>query len=86
MRNGFSQIYKKEDTEMEKRIIVIGSQTSAIKAVRLLENTGITVRIVRAPKVRSQGCRFGVEVSLRDLSFALSRLSSAHIDYSEITT
>ncbi len=70
---------------MEKRIIVTGSQTSAIKAVRLLESKGVHARTARAAKDPSKGCRFGAQVSFKDLSLAMSLLSGAGINYSEIT-
>ncbi|MBE6654520.1 MAG: DUF3343 domain-containing protein [Ruminococcaceae bacterium] len=76
--------FKKEDTRMEKRIIITGSQTSAVKAARLLEKEGIAARIVRAPKERAHGCRFGVEVSFYHLARAASLLEIAQIDYSDI--
>ncbi len=69
---------------MEKRIIVTGSQTSAIKAVRLLQKEGIAAKTVRAPKEAAKGCRFGVEVSFYHLARAASLLERAQIDYSDI--
>ena len=68
---------------MEFRIIVTGSQTSAIKAEHLLQNNGIAAQVVRAPKY-TEGCRFGVEITLAYLPRALAILSEARINYSEI--
>lgn len=69
---------------MEKRIIVTGSQTSAIKAKRLLEKSGIRARVVRPTSVSSDGCRFGVEILLSSVPTALSLLGEARIGYSDI--
>lgn len=71
---------------MEKRIIVTGSQTSAIKAMRLLEKEGIFSKTVRAPKSPTKGCRFGVEVSFYHLARATSLLDRARINYSDIVS
>jgi hypothetical protein len=68
---------------MELRIIVTGSQTSAIKAKRHLENSGIIAQIVRAPKY-AEGCRFGIEILLSELPRAISLLGDARIEYTEI--
>lgn len=68
---------------MEFRIIVTGSQTSAIKAKQLLESRGIIAQVVRAPKY-AEGCRFGVEVLLSAVPRTVSLLSEARINYSEI--
>jgi hypothetical protein len=68
---------------MELRIIVTGSQTSAIKAKRHLENSGIIAQIVRAPKY-AEGCRFGIEILLSELPRAISLLHDARIEYTEI--
>lgn len=69
---------------METRIIVTGSQTSAIKARRHLEKNGISSKVVRAPKNRGEGCRFGVETGLSFVPRAVHLLESEHINYSDI--
>lgn len=69
---------------MEKRIIVTGSQTSAIKARRDLELNGIAANVVRVPSRSNEGCRFGVEVSLGALAKAVSALNSSDISYYNI--
>lgn len=69
---------------MEFRIIVTGSQTSAIKAEHLLESNGIRAQVIRAPKY-AEGCRFGIEIAPAYLPRALTILSEARINYSEIT-
>lgn len=69
---------------MEKRIIVTGSQTIAIKARRELEKNGISSNVVRAPSMSNEGCRFGVEVSLGDVPKAVSVLNRAGISYYNI--
>ena len=68
---------------MELRIIVTGSQTSAIKAKRHLEKDGIIAQVVRAPKY-SGGCRFGIEILLADLPHTIALLGEARIEYTEI--
>ena len=68
---------------MEQRIIVTGSQTSAIKAKRHLEEGGVTAQVVRAPKY-AEGCRFGTEILLSDLPRAIALLGDARIEYTEI--
>ncbi len=68
---------------MEMRLIVTGSQTSAIKAKRLLEKDGLIAQVVRAPNY-AEGCRFGIEILLADLPHTLSLLGEARIDYKEI--
>ena len=68
---------------MELRIIVTGSQTSAVKAKRHLEKGGIIAQVVRAPKY-AEGCRFGIEVLLSDLPHTIALLGEARIEYTEI--
>ena len=84
MRKLFSANNFLRDTRMELRIIVTGSQTSAIKAKQLLEKHGLIAQVVRAPKY-ADGCRFGVEVLLSLVPRTISLLSEARINYSEIT-
>ena len=69
---------------MEGRIIVTGSQTSAIKAKRLLEKSGIWARVVRPLSVSKDGCKFGIEITMQELPYALSVLGEARISYSDI--
>ncbi len=69
---------------METRIIITGSQTSAIKARRHLESNGIRAKIVRAPKDPNEGCRFGAEIGLAFVPRAKSLLDEANIYYSDI--
>lgn len=69
---------------METRIIVTGSQTSAIKARRHLESNGIKAKVVRAPKNPNESCRFGVEVSLSFVPRAKLLFDEARINYSDI--
>ncbi len=69
---------------METRIIVTGSQTSAIKARRHLEKNGIKTKVVRAPKNPGEGCRFGVETSLSFVPRATRLLDDERINYSDI--
>lgn len=69
---------------MEFRIIVTGSQTSAIKAKQLLEKHGIITQIVRAPNY-TEGCRYGVEIPLSSVPRAISLFGEARINYAEIT-
>lgn len=68
---------------MELRIIVTGSQTSAIKAKRHLEKGGIIAQVVRAPKY-ADGCRFGIEILFSQMPHAIALLGEARIEYTEI--
>ena len=68
---------------MEFRIIVTGSQTSAIKAKQLLEKHGIMAQVARAPTY-AEGCRYGVEIPLSSVPRAISLLNKARINYAEI--
>ena len=83
MRKIFREILLR-DTRMEGRIIVTGSQTSAIKAKRLLEKSGIRARVVRPLSVSKDGCKFGIEITMQELPYALSVLGEVRISYSDI--
>ncbi|MGN1095346.1 MAG: putative Se/S carrier-like protein [Eubacteriales bacterium] len=69
---------------MEQRIIVTGSQTSALKAKRLLENSGIRARVVRPPSYSEDGCRYGIEINLINIPQALSLLGEARMSFLDI--
>ncbi len=64
--------------------VIRGSQTSAIKARRELEQNSISSNVVRAPSMSSEGCRFGVEVSLGAVPKAVSVLNRSGINYYNI--
>ncbi|MCQ2436104.1 MAG: DUF3343 domain-containing protein [Clostridia bacterium] len=68
---------------MESRIIVIGTNTTAIKARRILSSDGIAARTVRVSR-SSEGCRYGVEVYSRDLDRALMVLHLGGVEYSGV--
>ncbi|MBQ9511116.1 MAG: DUF3343 domain-containing protein [Clostridia bacterium] len=70
---------------MEKRIITLNSQTSAIRAHRALTSNGIRAKVVRlSPSQSKRGCGHGVEVSASDLKAATSCLYYSGINYSDV--
>ncbi|MBQ8496653.1 MAG: DUF3343 domain-containing protein [Clostridia bacterium] len=69
---------------MEK-ILTMTSQTLAIKAKRVLEQKGISVRIVRpSPKLTPRGCSFGLQADERLFSYILYYLKEEGIPFGEI--
>lgn len=69
---------------MEK-ILTMTSQTLAIKAKRVLEQKGISVRIVRpSPKLTPKGCSFGLQADEKLFSYILYYLKEEGIPFGEI--
>lgn len=69
---------------MEK-ILTMTSQTLAIKAKRVLEQKGISVRIVRpSPKLTPRGCSFGLQADEKLFSYILYYLKEEGIPFGEI--
>ena len=52
---------------MEGRIIVTGSQTSAIKAKRLLEKSGIRARVESPQTVTKDVRKLVIEITIQEL-------------------
>ncbi len=69
---------------MEKRTIVLTSQTAAIKARRLLEQNGINALIVSPARIGESGCRYGIEVMFIKIPRVLALLARAQIGYTDI--
>lgn len=70
---------------METRILIMTSQTIAMKAKRLLEKNGIYTRIVRpSPKSTPKGCSFGLQIDAAILSVAIKYLDQNSISYGDI--
>ena len=55
---------------MEKSVIIIGTNTAAMRAGRLLGGAGIRSRVIRRTG-RGSGCVYGVEIDGRDLNSAI---------------
>ncbi len=70
---------------METRILIMTSQTIAMKAKRLLEKNGIYTRIVRpSPKSTPKGCSFGLQIDAAILSVAIKYLDQNSISYGDV--
>lgn len=70
---------------MEKRVITVNSQTSAIKAQRTLSSGGIRARVVKLKAGRDRReCTHGVQIAERDVGAALDRLVAAGISYTGV--
>lgn len=70
---------------MEKRVITMDSQTSAIKAQRVLSSGGIRARVVKLKAGRDRReCTHGVQVAARDEAEALDRIGAAGISYTGV--
>lgn len=67
---------------MKKIIVTVGAVTYAIKARRLLKNSGVPSRLVKVSSERSLGgCTHGIEISEEDLYTAASVLRGNGISY-----
>lgn len=55
---------------MNKSVMIIGTNTAAMRAGRLLGGAGIRARVVKRTG-RGTGCVYGVEVDPRDLNSAI---------------
>jgi len=63
-------------------IINVGSQTKAIKAQRILRDTGITSEIIKSDKyIKRQGCSYALRIKSYDINNAISILRQANISY-----
>ena len=70
---------------MVQYLIMCRSLTYAQKAARVLERTGLTVSIQRAPKeISKEGCAYCVKVSERKLEIALIELRVAGARFGRI--
>jgi len=70
---------------MVQYLIMCRSLTYAQKAARVLERTGLTVSIQRAPKeISKEGCAYCVKVSERKLDIALMELRTAGTRFGRI--
>ena len=70
---------------MEKRIITLNSQTTAIRAQRLISKNGIAAKVIKlSPSQTKKGCGHGVEISGKDVKTATSILYYSGIRYSDI--
>ena len=54
----------------DKSVIIIGTNTAAMRAARLLGGAGIRARVVRRTG-RGTGCVYGVEINGSDLNNAI---------------
>ncbi len=72
---------------MEKRILTMRSQTTAMRAKHLLLQYGISVNIVRlSPRQTPKGCSWGLEMSVYAVSSVLRYLEKESISFGEIIT
>ena len=54
----------------EKSVMIIGTNTAALRAGRILGGAGVRSKVVRRTG-RGSGCVYGVEVDQRDLNKAI---------------
>ena len=66
--------------KMEKSVIIIGTNTAAMRAGRLLGGTGIRSRVIRRTG-RGTGCVYGVEINSSDLNAAIYVLRQNNIQF-----
>ncbi len=70
---------------MQNCMITFRSVTPAQRAQSLLQRSGTLCRLQRTPRyLESQGCGYGLRLSLSDAPGALERLRSAGIDYRKV--
>lgn len=55
---------------MEKSVMIIGTNTAAMRANRLLGGAGIRSKVIRRTG-RGTGCVYGVETDPKDLNMAI---------------
>ncbi len=71
---------------MKKTIILLNSNTYAIKAKKILAVKGITARVVKINRAQaSTGCSFGIEINYVDYYGAIGELRENEIPYSIIS-
>lgn len=70
---------------MEMRVVTATSQTSAIKAQRLLQRNGISARLIRvSPKLTKNGCSWGLRMDVYAVNLAVMLLEREGISFGEI--
>ena len=62
-------------------VIVIGGNTAALRAQRLLRSAGINSKTVRRTGVAGKGCVYGLEIANYNLSEATYVLRENRIQY-----
>ena len=65
---------------MEKSIIIIGTNTAAMRAGRVLVGAGIRSKVIRRTG-RGTGCVYGVEINSSDLNAAIYVLRQNNIQF-----
>ena len=66
-------------------ILMLRSLTTAQKAVKILQSSGIFASVTKAPQnMNPGGCTYGAKIAERNLQRALTILSNANIDVRKI--
>lgn len=70
---------------MSSYLVMCRSLTYAQRAVRILERSGITAVIAKAPSgLSAEGCTYGIKISDKNFTIALSYLKSAGFNYGKV--